>query len=75
MSLSQASSHTDPTWDWPFSLGDLTAGLRRSFSDLTLRVSHVEPVSISRRRPSIGVVRGVEVSYHGHKGEGSRGIE
>jgi len=71
MSRPHLAFKPDMTWPWPFSLGDLTAGLRRSYSDLSLRVTDVETVSISRRRPSIGVVRGVQVNYRGHKGEGS----
>jgi len=71
MGTPHLASKTDTTWPWPFSLGDLTAGLRRSYSDLSLRVIDVKAVSISRRRPSIGVVRGLHVDYLGHKGEGS----
>lgn len=58
-------------WPWPFSRGDLTAGLRRSLRDLSLRVTDVQPMVISRRRPSIGDLRGLQVSYKGNSGEGS----
>jgi hypothetical protein len=71
LSMTHLAPKPDVTWPWPFSLGDLTAGLRRSLSDLTLRVSDVRAIPLSRRRPSIGVIRGVSVTYHGHSGEGS----
>jgi hypothetical protein len=71
MSTTYIAPKPDITWTWPFSLGDLTAGLRRSMSDLTLRVSDVKAIPISRRRPSIGVIRGIIVTYRGHSGEGS----
>jgi hypothetical protein len=71
MSMPHIVPKSEITWPWPFSLGDLTAGLRRSLSDLTLRVSDVHSMPISRRRPSIGIIRGVLVHYRGHSGEGS----
>jgi hypothetical protein len=71
MSMPYLAPNPDVTWPWPFSLGDLTAGLRRSLSDLSLRVSDVKAIPISRRRPSVGVIRGLSVTYHGHSGEGS----
>jgi hypothetical protein len=71
MNMPHIASKPDVTWPWPFSLGDLTAGLRRSLSDLTIRVSDVQAIPITRRRPSIGVIRGILVHYQGHSGEGS----
>lgn len=71
MSMPHIVPKSDITWPWPFSLGDLTAGLRRLLSDLTLRVSDVQSMPISRRRPSIGIIRGVLVHYRGNSGEGS----
>jgi hypothetical protein len=71
MSLPHLVSRRDTAWPWPFSLGDLTAGLRRSMSDLSLRVTHVESILLSRRRPSIGVIRAILVNYQGHSGMGS----
>ncbi len=71
MSMTHIAPKTDITWSWPFSLGDLTAGLRRSLSDLTIRVTDVQAMPISSRRPSIGVIRGMSVTYRGHSGEGN----
>jgi len=71
MRMTQLAPNPDITWSWPFSLGDLTAGLRRSLSDLTLRVSDIQPIPLTNRRPSIGVIRGLSVNYHGHSGQGS----
>jgi hypothetical protein len=56
-------------WPWPFSRGDLTAGLRRHTKDLSLNVDEVRSVTISRRRPAIGLVRGMMVRYHGQAGD------
>jgi len=51
------------TWGWPFSRADLTAGLRRHFGEHSLQVLEVHPMTISRRRPSVGVVQGLQVVY------------
>lgn len=62
---------SDTPWPWPFGRSDLTAGMRRYMADTSLKVSEVRPLSIFRRRPSIGDVRGLQVDYHGQKGSGT----
>jgi hypothetical protein len=44
--------------------------LRRYLTDLSIQVSEARPLTIARRRPSIGVLRGVSVTYSGQKGKG-----
>jgi hypothetical protein len=60
----------DPTWVWPFSRADITAGLRRRQHDTSLQVTTVTPYSIPDQRPSIGRVRGITVGYEGATGAG-----
>ncbi|NIS79977.1 MAG: phosphotransferase [Anaerolineales bacterium] len=50
-------------WGWPFSLADLTAGLRRYLGDTSVRVTDVEPLSMPYRRPAIGRLRALKVDY------------
>ncbi len=52
-------------WPWPFSRADLTAGLRRYLGKGDLQVLEVRPTTIARRRPSIGIVRGLLVRHDG----------
>jgi hypothetical protein len=61
-------------WAWPFSFSDLTAGLRKHFSDATLAIDDVRPMTLPFRKPAIGRVRGVEVSYRTRKGDGTIGL-
>jgi aminoglycoside phosphotransferase len=56
-------------WPWPFSLSELTAGLRRYLDDPTLAITQVQPAAMPDRLPSIGRVRAVEVEYSGAKGD------
>jgi thiamine kinase-like enzyme len=58
-------------WIWPFSRADLTAGLRRYFKDLSIRLTSVRKVSIKYQRPSIDLVSGIQVKYQGQKGKGA----
>jgi hypothetical protein len=60
----------DPTWVWPFSRADITAGMRRRQSDTSLQVTVLSAYSIPDQRPSIGRVRGVIVGYEGATGSG-----
>lgn len=50
-------------WEWPFSLADLTAGLRRYVGDTSLKITRVEPLSMPYRRPAIGRLRALKVEY------------
>jgi len=54
---------TDDDWEWPFSIADLTAGLRRYLKDTSVKVAQVRPKTIPFRWPAIGRVRGIEVTY------------
>jgi hypothetical protein len=58
-------------WDWPFSLPDITAGLRRYFADPTIRVETIAGYPLSHYRPSIGRIRAFRVEYAGRSGEGA----
>lgn len=61
-------SESELTWSWPFSKADLTAGLRRYSKDLSVQVTEVIPLKVADRRPSIGVVHGLQVKYEGLNG-------
>ena len=39
---------------WPFSLADLTAGLRRYYGDTSLSVEAHEEIRLEDRRPGLG---------------------
>ncbi len=54
---------------WAFSLGELTAGLRRRSGDPKLQVQEIESYDIGNLRPSIGRVRGLVVHASGNAGE------
>jgi hypothetical protein len=58
-------------WEWPFSLADLTAGLRRYFKDTSLRVTQIRPKTMPYRRPAIGRVRAMRVEYSCLSGSGT----
>ncbi len=53
----------EAVWVWPFSLSDLTAGIRRWAGDPTLTIESIEPQAIRFQRPSIGRIRGLRVNY------------
>ena len=57
-------------WPWPFSRGNLTAGLRRYFDDTSVRVADVRFLTMPHRRPAIGRVRGLLVDYEQSEGSG-----
>ncbi len=59
------------SWPWPFTLADLTAGLRRRFHDTSIAVREVEPVTMHARRPAIGRLRALRVVYQGRAGQDS----
>jgi hypothetical protein len=71
MSSEYLTTEEEKAWPWSFSKADLTAGLRRYLNDLSVQVSEARSLTIARRRPSIGVLRGVRVSYSGQEGEGT----
>lgn len=71
MSSEFITTEEGTAWPWSFSKADLTAGLRRYLSDLSVQVSEARSLTIARRRPSIGVLRGVRVTYSGQEGEGT----
>lgn len=71
MSSEHLTTEEDADWPWPFSKADLTAGLRRYLNDLSIQVTEAKSLTIARRRPSIGVLRGVRVSYAGQEGQGT----
>jgi len=54
---------------WAFSLGELTAGLRRRSGDPKLQVQEIESYDVVNLRPSIGRVRGLVVHASGNAGE------
>ncbi|UCF62323.1 MAG: aminoglycoside phosphotransferase family protein [Anaerolineaceae bacterium] len=58
-------------WEWPFSLADITAGLRRYFEDTSLRVIQIRPKTMPYRRPAIGRVRAMRVEYSTSTGSGT----
>lgn len=58
-------------WEWPFSLADITAGLRRYLVNSSIRVVDVRQLPLPHGRPSIGRVRALKVDYQSSKGEGS----
>lgn len=64
----QIPESTPAQWEWPFSLSTITAGLRRHLSDTTLHVLEVEGFPLPHRRPSIGRIRGLHVSYTSKRG-------
>ncbi|MEX2030774.1 MAG: phosphotransferase [Anaerolineales bacterium] len=55
----------EENWEWPFSRGDLEAGLRRYLAAPALRVMDVRPLTVPFRRPAIGRVRGTLVEFEG----------
>jgi len=59
-----------PTWPWPFTRPDLTAGLRRYLNDSSLQVVDVRPLTVADRLPSIGRIRGLLVHYQTRQGRG-----
>ncbi|HKZ55626.1 MAG TPA: aminoglycoside phosphotransferase family protein [Anaerolineales bacterium] len=59
------------SWPWPFSRADLTAGLRRHLGDLSVRVTDLQPVTMTHRLPAIGHIRGMLVEYQGESGPGT----
>jgi hypothetical protein len=69
--VTRRSYRIEPSWPWPFSRADLTAGLRRHIQDASLRLVEVRPLTMTHRRPAIGRIRGVLVKYQTASGEGS----
>lgn len=59
------------SWNWPFSLSNITAGLRRHLDDTTLQIQEVVGFVLPHRRPSIGRIRGLKVTYASKRGHGS----
>lgn len=67
--MMKSALRSQEPWPWPFSLSELTAGLRRYLNDPTLAVTHVSPAAMPSRLPSIGRVRAVEVRFSGAAGD------
>jgi hypothetical protein len=71
--MTEASRQAQPDaaeWEWPFSLADLTAGLRRYLGDNSLQITTLNPSTLSHRRPAIGRITGLDVGYAGEKANG-----
>lgn len=54
---------------WPFTQAELTAGLRAHNGDPTLTISDMEACSIPNKRPSLGRIRGLQVTCQTINGE------
>ena len=67
-------SESELAWSWPFNQADLTAGLRRYSKDISVQVTEVKPLAVTARRPSIGAVHGLQVTYTGKNGAMSANI-
>jgi len=65
-----ATATVEPTWVWPFSRADITAGLRRQVGDTSLQITGLSSFTIPDQRPSIGRVRGIVVGYQAQSGAG-----
>lgn len=63
-----AQESTDQFGKWPFSEGELTAGLRRHSGDPRLKVIAISEREITQRRPAVGHLRGIEVKAEGNSG-------
>lgn len=57
-------------WSWPFTRAGLTAGLRRYYQDTSIVIDEVKPAAMPDRRPSIGHIQGLDVSFHSRGGVG-----
>lgn len=67
--LSVANSRME--WEWPFSLSDLTAGLRRCFEDTSIKIVTIRPISMTYSLPAIGRIRAMIIEYTGKGGPDS----
>jgi hypothetical protein len=61
----------EKSWGWPFSLANLTAGLRRELEDTTVHIVGVKSFPLPQRRPSIGRIQGLQVGYTGKRARGT----
>jgi len=68
----RAPESAPEAWNWPFSLSTLTAGLRRHLQDTSLQVLDVGSFPLLHRRPSIGRIRGLLVSYASRRARGTQ---
>lgn len=50
-------------WIWPFSLADLTAGLRSRLRDNSAAVETITPFGLKDSHPAIGIIRGIRLQY------------
>jgi hypothetical protein len=71
MSKGEEVTQIKEEWQWPFSLSDLTAGLRRHLGDTSVQVVRIIPQTMPYKRPAIGRVRAVKVEYQAESGDGS----
>jgi len=65
----QSATEAAVDWPWPFSQADLSAGLRRYYSDPSIWVGKVQPVTLRHMQPSIGRLRAARVTFEGKAGE------
>ncbi len=67
--MEQAAFDESDDWPWPFSQADLSAGLRRYYSDPSIWVQQVRPITLRHIQPSIGRLRAAQVVFEGRAGE------
>jgi hypothetical protein len=67
--MAQAATQETIDWPWPFSQADLSAGLRRYYSDPSIWVREVRPITLRHIQPSIGRLRAARVTFRGKAGE------
>lgn len=67
--MAQAAFEETGDWPWPFSQADLSAGLRRYYSDPSIWVQQVRPVTLRHIQPSIGRLRAADVTFEGKAGQ------
>jgi len=63
--VAQSAIEATVDWPWPFSQADLSAGLRRYYSDPSIWVGKVQPVTLRHIQPSIGRLRAARVTFEG----------
>jgi hypothetical protein len=68
--IEQFSQDEQSSWPWPFSRSKLTAGMRRFKEDTSLQIESVLPKALWRRRPAIGSLHAMDVTYRGKLGDG-----
>ncbi|HEY69777.1 MAG TPA: aminoglycoside phosphotransferase family protein [Anaerolineae bacterium] len=72
MMIEQVSVDEQTAWPWPFSLANLLAGLRRFTQDMSLQIEEIRPRAMVHKRPAIGRLQGLRVTYRGKQGSGEK---